>query len=692
MADLILTIDPDEDGAEAEASGDEEGPVLASKGLGFKDLVSEEEAEEAAPTGWDFDTNEAEVDADGEVETTGLGAKIRARLQERAAAEGGDGEAEPADKAGESQKKKAKVKAKAKQQETSDHLKTDIHFADLRLSRPLLRAVADLQFESPTPIQRDVIPPALQGLDVLATAETGSGKTASFLLPALERLCQSPNVRSRRRDPGGRLLIGAVATKAVVLIPTRELAVQCHAMLKDLSKYTFVTNQLVAGGYVSNEQASALRQQPDIVIATPGRLLDHLLNSQSVHMELLEIVVFDEADRLLEMGFKEECMQVMNRCAKGRQTMLFSATMNDSVEGLANVTLVKPVRVHASAVNRVAQTLEQEFVKAPSQELREAVLLSLCERNYTSNVIVFCATRQSAHRLAIIFGLCGLSAAEIHGNLPQGDRVKALNRFQEEEVDFLIATDLAARGLDLCNVETVVNFHLPTDVSRYVHRVGRTARMGRTGKAVTIYCPEEYSKVKLLGKQCCSKVKATVVKRTVASEAVRVWSKKIWEFRDDIQGIVQEENEEREMRLAGKLANVANNIEKHKSEINSRPAKEWYITNGQKRKLKTAEAEQVGKEAEAAAEAAEAASAENSQKRKRGKDRKPLDPATKRQKAKEKFKKEREAKKLERAKEERLMRTAGRRYKSARRPAKMIKGEDAPPKKGMPGKKQKRKR
>jgi len=201
--------------------------------------------------------------------------------------------------------------------------------------------------------------------------------------------------------------MGHVATKAMVLIPTRELAVQCHAMLKDLSKYTLVTYQLVAGGFVAKDQALSLRQQPDIVIATPGRLLDHLLNSQSVHMELLEIVVFDEADRLLELGFREECLQVLKRCSRGRQTMLFSATMNTSVQDLAALALVKPVRVHANPVNRVAETLEQEFVKAPGETFREAVLLSLCTRNYTARVIVFCATRQAAHRLAIIFGLCG---------------------------------------------------------------------------------------------------------------------------------------------------------------------------------------------------------------------------------------------------------------------------------------------
>ena len=239
-------------------------------------------------------------------------------------------------------------------------------------------------------------------------------------------------------------------SKAMILIPTRELAVQCHSMLKSLARHTLITYQLVAGGYVAGEQASSMRQQPDIIVATPGRLLDHLLNSHSVHMELLEIVVFDEADQLLELGFREECLQVLKHCARGRQTMLFSATLNASVDDLAALALVKPVRVHANPVNRVVKTLEQEFVKVPSESLREAVLLSTVSRNYKKRAIVFCGTKHAAHRLAIIFGLCGLSFAELHGNLQQSQRVLSLKAFQEEEADFLLATDLASRGHVAC--------------------------------------------------------------------------------------------------------------------------------------------------------------------------------------------------------------------------------------------------
>eukprot|EP00435_Cladocopium_sp_Y103_P070812 s102_g36.t1 len=466
--------------------------------------------------------------------------------------------------------------APVESQGTPEHLRTNMHFADLRLSKPLLRACSELKFECPTPVQRDVIPSALGGSDILATAETGSGKTASFLLPTLERLCQSSSVRARRRDAAGRLILGPVGTKAVVLIPTRELAVQCHSMLQRLAKYTMVTHQLVAGGYIAHDQAASLRHQPDLVVATPGRLLDHLMNTQSVHMELLEIVVFDEADRLLEMGFRQECLEVLKRCAKGCQTMLFSATLNASVEDLAALALVKPQRIHASPVNA--------FVKAPSAELREAALLSLASRNYNSRVIIFCSTKEVTHRLAIIFGLCGLKFAEIHGNLSQVARAASLQQFQNGEADFLLATDIASRGLDLPDIKTVINFQLPVDVTRYIHRVGRTARMGRAGRAVTIYCPDEYTKVKQLGRQCCNKVKSKVLRRSIAAEAIQNWADRIAGFEQDIKSIIEEEQVDKELELADLLTQKSENMQKYKQDIQSRPAKEWFMSNKDKQK------------------------------------------------------------------------------------------------------------
>mmetsp|Transcript_22200 Transcript_22200/g.39996 ORF Transcript_22200/g.39996 Transcript_22200/m.39996 type:complete len:714 (-) Transcript_22200:86-2227(-) len=688
---LVRTADADrlpDEGSEDDATG----PVLAkTKGFAFSDLLSDDEETSRVvrrkrvvkpdkPGSWKFDGHAVDGDETGEREEgTGLQDKIKERLREKQELE--------AEKSTKASKRKKQAKAaddepvqpvesvpegNGETEGTPEHLQTGIHFADLRLSRPLLRACSDLKFDSPTPIQRDVVPPALKGQDILATAETGSGKTASFLLPCLERLCQSASVRSRRRDPSGRLILGQVATKAVILIPTRELAVQCHSMLQNLAKYTMVTYSLVAGGYVARDQANSLRNQPDLVVATPGRLLDHLLNSQSVHMELLDIVVFDEADRLLEMGFRGECLEVLKRCSKGRQTMLFSATLNASVEDLAALALVKPVRVHSSELNAVAQTLEQEFVKAPSEELREAALLSLCSRNYTSKVIIFCSTKQAAHRLAIIFGLSGMKFAEIQGNLQQVDRVKALKQFQNGEADFLIATDLASRGLDMPGIKTVINFHLPLDVTRYIHRVGRTARMGRSGRAVTLYIPEEYAKVKQLGRQCCTKVKSKVLKRTVAADAIQTWAEKIDGYKEDIAEIMQEEDLDKELRLADLLAGKSDNLQKHKKDIQARPAKEWFMTNKDKQKLKEDDNKRV-KDVEAKTLADP--ELEKGKKKRKGPLTEEELEAKKRKQLRDRLTAKKEEKKAERAKEEAKSRAAAKRFKRGAMP---VKGGDAP--------------
>eukprot|EP00746_Dinoflagellata_sp_MGD_P073058 gnl/MRDRNA2_/MRDRNA2_29654_c0_seq2.p1 gnl/MRDRNA2_/MRDRNA2_29654_c0~~gnl/MRDRNA2_/MRDRNA2_29654_c0_seq2.p1 ORF type:complete len:716 (+),score=192.95 gnl/MRDRNA2_/MRDRNA2_29654_c0_seq2:60-2150(+) len=601
MADLVRTIEEDAEGLSDGQEGDLE---FGGKGLAFNDL-SDDEPEIPQGQNWDFSGHGNLAEETDEV-TTNLESKIKKQLRKRQRMENGakvasdDSEEEEDEEEDENpkleeeweRKKKSKLSS-APVQETeprSDHLVTNIRFADLSLSRPLLRAVDDMGFDSPTPIQRDVIPPALAGRDILATAETGSGKTASFLLPLLERLLQSANVRGRKRDAAGQIVTGRVATKATILIPTRELGVQCHSMLKGLSKHSNITSQLVTGGYQQHEQSISLRHQPDIVVATPGRLLDHLINTQSVHMELLEIVIFDEADRLLELGFRTECLEVMKRCSKGRQTMLFSATLNASVQDLAALALIKPVKVAVNKVS-VATNLEQEFVKVPSEALREAVLLSLCMRTFKKSVIVFCQTKVACHRLAIIFGLCSLRFAEVHGNLTQNQRLEALERFQAGEADFLFATDLAARGLDLPHVETVINFQLPSDPSRYIHRVGRTARMGRYGRAVTLHTPEEYHRVKKLGRQCAKDTQAKVLRRTVSSQSVEECSVKIAGFEKSIKAILVDEDLEKEMLSADKLINKQENMQAHKKEIAGRPAKTWVMTNGEKIQIQKEDSE-----------------------------------------------------------------------------------------------------
>mmetsp|Transcript_97488 Transcript_97488/g.271291 ORF Transcript_97488/g.271291 Transcript_97488/m.271291 type:complete len:420 (+) Transcript_97488:612-1871(+) len=373
------------------------------------------------------------------------------------------------------------------------------------------------------------------------------------------------------------------------------------------------------------------------------------------------------------------------------QTSATPARVRSSNSCISKFALIKPVRIKASPVNRVAETLEQEFVKAPSEGLREAVLLSLCTRVYQAGVIVFCSTRKDAHRLAMIFGLAGLNFAEIHGNLSQTERVQALSKFQRREANFLLATDLAARGLDLNNVDTVINFQLPLDASRYIHRVGRTARMGRTGRAVTIYTPSEYSKVKSLGKQCCSKVKSTVLKRTVAGEAIEAWDKKIKTMEEDISAIDDEEKMERELRLADIYAGKSDNLQKHKAAINGRPAKTWYMSNFQKKLQKEQEVEDLAQKAEQEEKAA-VAQEERKLSKKQKKELERNDPAAKEarrlKRIRDKAKERKALEMAQRGKDEKRMRMSARKSKSKFKAGKAGAGAEKKQKhvKGKPGK------
>ena len=353
-------------------------------------------------------------------------------------------------------------------------------FAQLPLSRPLLRGVAAMGYVRPTAIQSAVIPTALSGQDICASAVTGSGKTAAFLLPIMERLLH----RSTGR-------IGAL-----ILTPTRELAAQCFGMVSTLSQFTRLTASLVVGGVKNlNSQAAELRARPQIVVATPGRLLDHVLNSSGVTLEDVEFVILDEADRLLSLGFEDEVRELIQACPTERQTLLFSATMNTKVDDLVKLSLRRPVRIRISVKEKstkdleVAPRLEQEFVRIRSGNEginREAILLALLTRVFSTGTIVFFETKVKAHRLMIICGLCGIKCAELHGNLTQTQRLEALEKFRSGGVEVLLATDLAARGLDINRVETVINFEMPTQVETYIHRIGRTARAGRGGRSCTL--------------------------------------------------------------------------------------------------------------------------------------------------------------------------------------------------------------
>lgn len=282
-------------------------------------------------------------------------------------------------------------------------------FAGMNLSRPLLRALTALSFTAPTPIQAKSIPLALLGRDILGSAVTGSGKTAAFMIPILERLCY------RDRGKGGQ------ACRVLVLCPTRELAVQCEAVGKALAEKggMDVRFALLVGGLSLSAQAHTLRTLPDILIATPGRLIDHLTNTPSFTLSALDVLVIDEADRMLEAGFTDELEEIIKACPRSRQTMLFSATMTDSVDELVRLSLDKPIRVFVDPKRNTAKGLTQEFVRIRSDDTRSPTLLALCTRTIRDRCIIFFRSKALAHQMRVVFGLFGLKAAEMHGNMTQ---------------------------------------------------------------------------------------------------------------------------------------------------------------------------------------------------------------------------------------------------------------------------------
>ncbi|WVQ73176.1 ATP-dependent RNA helicase DRS1 [Cryptococcus sp. DSM 104548] len=448
-------------------------------------------------------------------------------------------------------------------------------FAAMNLSRPLLRALTSLQLNTPTPIQSRAIPLALLGRDILGSAVTGSGKTAAFMVPILERLCY--------RDRGK----GGAACRVLVLCPTRELAVQCEAVGKALAEKggLDVRFALLVGGLSLNAQAHTLRTLPDILIATPGRLIDHLTNTPSFTLSALDVLVIDEADRMLEAGFTDELEEIIRACPRSRQTMLFSATMTDSVDELVKLSLDKPIRVFVDPKRNTAKGLTQEFVRIRSDDTRSPSLLALCKRTIREKCIIFFRSKALAHQMRILFGLYGLKAAELHGNLTQEQRLQSLNDFKAGAVDYLLATDLASRGLDIKGVETVINYDMPGQLAQYTHRVGRTARAGRKGRSITLVGEADRKMLKAAIKQSDAD---EIRHRIIPSEAVQAVAEKLETLKDDIQEIMKEEKEEKLMRQADMELKKGQNMVEHEAEIFSRPARTWFQTEKEKQNAKTA--------------------------------------------------------------------------------------------------------
>ncbi len=350
-------------------------------------------------------------------------------------------------------------------------------FADLGLMPDLTRAVADTGYTQPTPVQVQAIPIILEGCDVLAGAQTGTGKTAGFTLPLLQRLMENPP------EPG------TYPVRALIVTPTRELAAQIEESVHTYGKYLPLRSAVVFGGVGMAPQIEALKAGVDILVATPGRLLDHA-NEQTVDLSQVEILVLDEADRMLDMGFIHDVKRILALLPAQRQNLLFSATFSDEIRALADGLLHNPVMIEVARRNAESELVAQR-VHPAGQDRKRALLAHLVKSGDWKQVLVFTRTKHGANRLAHQLGRSGISATAIHGNKSQGARTKALADFKAGLVRVLVATDLAARGLDIEELPHVVNYDLPHVAEDYVHRIGRTGRAGSTGEAISLVSPEE---------------------------------------------------------------------------------------------------------------------------------------------------------------------------------------------------------
>lgn len=367
-----------------------------------------------------------------------------------------------------------------------------MNFDELGLSAELLRAIDEQGYTTATPIQQQAIPLVLDGRDVLAAAQTGTGKTAGFTLPLLQHL-QSQQTTGQR----GRV-------RALVLTPTRELAAQVEASVRDYGKYLPFSTLAVFGGVSINPQKTRLRKGVDVVVATPGRLLDHL-QQRTVDLSAVEILVLDEADRMLDMGFIRDMRKIFAVLPERRQTLLFSATFSPAIRKLAGDLLYKPETVEVTPRNSTAERVSQMVYRVDKSRKRE--LLSECiGKNNWRQVLVFTRTKHGANRLAEQLSKDGLNSVAIHGNKSQGARTKALQSFKEGKVRVLVATDIAARGLDIERLPHVVNYELPNVPEDYVHRIGRTARAGQDGEALSLVGADEVGLLRDIEKMLKAKI------------------------------------------------------------------------------------------------------------------------------------------------------------------------------------------
>ncbi|ODQ64956.1 DEAD-domain-containing protein, partial [Nadsonia fulvescens var. elongata DSM 6958] len=451
----------------------------------------------------------------------------------------------------------------------TDIAKDTVHktFQTFSLSRPVLRGISALGYSAPTPIQSATIPISLLGKDIVAGAVTGSGKTAAYLIPIIERLLYRPKK--------------IASTRVVVLTPTRELAIQVGDVGRKLSQYVSgLRFGLAVGGLNLRIQEQELKTRPDIVVATPGRFIDHIRNSASFSVEDVEILVIDEADRMLEEGFQKELTEILSLIPSKRQTLLFSATMNNSIKDLIQLSLSKPVRIMINPPKQTAGGLTQEFIRIRKREsFRPALLVTLLKKlDLQQRMIIFVARKETAHKLRIILGLLGLKIGELHGGLTQEQRLKSVTAFRNLDVPLLICTDLAARGLDIPKIEVVINYDMPKSFEIYLHRVGRTARAGRDGRAISFV--GEHSSDRAIVKESIKSVEegkvGKALGRNVDWNEVDVIKKTIDSKATVIEEVLAEEKEEKAIVQAEMELRKGENLIKYSAEIKARPRRTWF--------------------------------------------------------------------------------------------------------------------
>ena len=456
-----------------------------------------------------------------------------------------------------------------------------ISFLHFNLSKLIIKGLSEMEYYTPTKVQEKVIPIVINGHDVLVNSETGSGKTACYLLPIIQKIIIS------RTSKKNKLIY-----QALILVPTRELALQCNEMLSKLSKYIDLNYIFLCGGMSVENQTNKIKNNlPDIIISTPGRLIDMLYNFKSINLENVNILVLDEADKLLELGFKDEIMEILNIIKKNlnRQTLLFSATLNPKVIDLGENALNNPIKIKI-AQSAILSNLTQSIVRLKFENIEEnefekrmSYLINLINKKKLYRTIIFFNTKSECHKSKLMLSKFNInSCVEINSNINQTERIKSLDNFQKGKVKFLLATDIAGRGIDIDKVRYVINFQMPLLTERYIHRIGRTARKGYIGESITICSEKDRSVLKKLLKKEKINIPLNFIK--IDNKDIKSVYKKILDFKSDVDNDIINENCEKEIQLAERDVEKTINIKMYENEIKSRSKKKWFESKKDKKK------------------------------------------------------------------------------------------------------------